>query len=233
MLITDIEKEKNVIDDVSPSGDGLTYEYTIKGVKSDVAIKAIFDEIDTTTLSDISLNDIINVSATDAEKGKLYCKTSGKNVIYYTNDGNVRITPKGTIESVNISDIYRIDAVEGGQNKFVGFSKAINPKFELKNELEYSSVQIKTKGIKGKVFQCKGTLKIIKDTNGPIVTLNNAEIDGSSLILKQDEHIYFNNGTKFKFKVTDQQNPNDNNFSDINSISVERTYTNTKNEEVT
>ena len=233
LLITDIEKEKNVIDDVSPSGDGLTYEYTIKGVKSDVAIKAIFDEIDTTTLSDISLNDIINVSATDAEKGKLYCKTSGKNVIYYTNDGNVRITPKGTIESVNISDIYRIDAVEGGQNKFVGFSKAINPKFELKNELEYSSVQIKTKGIKGKVFQCKGTLKIIKDTNGPIVTLNNAEIDGSSLILKQDEHIYFNNGTKFKFKVTDQQNPNDNNFSDINSISVERTYTNTKNEEVT
>lgn len=213
LLITDSEKEKNVIDDVSPSGDGLTYEYTIKGVKSDVAIKAIFDEIDTTTLSDISLNDIINVSATDAEKGKLYCKTSGKNVIYYTNDGNVRITPKGTIESVNISDIYRIDAVEGGQNKFVGFSKAINPKFELKNELEYSSVQIKTKGIKGKVFQCKGTLKIIKDTTAPVVTY------------EQPDDSYNNEDKPISFEVSDSE-------SGVKQVTVTRSYKDVQNEKV-
>lgn len=203
LLITDSEKEKNVIDVASPSDDGLTYKYTIEGVKSDVAIKAIFDEIDTTTLSDISLNDIINVSA-DAKDGKLCCKTSGKNVIYYTNDGNVSITPKGTIESVNISDIYRIDAVEGGQNKFVGFSKAINPKFELKNELEYSSVQIKTKGIKGKVFQCKGTLKIIKDTTAPIVTY---EPDDS----------YNNENKSISFKVSDSE-------SGVKQVTVSRSY---------
>ncbi|MCI5515609.1 MAG: hypothetical protein MR398_07375 [Oscillospiraceae bacterium] len=215
LLITDSEKEKNVIDDVSPSGDGLTYEYTIKGVKSDVAIKAIFDKIDTTTLSDISLNDIINVSA-DAKDGKLYCKTSEKNVIYYTNDGNVSIIPKGTIESkdnkIIISDIYKIDAFEGGQNKFVGFSKAIKPKFELKNELEYSSVQIKTKGIKGKVFQCKGTLKIIKDTTAPIVTY---EPDDS----------YNNENKSISFKVSDSE-------SGVKQVTVTRSYKDVQNEKV-
>lgn len=215
LLITDSEKEKNVIDVASPSDDGLTYKYTIEGVKSDVAIKAIFDKIDTTTLSDISLNDIINVSA-DAKDGKLYCKTSEKNVIYYTNDGNVSIIPKGTIESkdnkIIISDIYKIDAFEGGQNKFVGFSKAIKPKFELKNELEYSSIQIKKKGIKDEVFQCKGTLKIIKDTTAPIVTY---EPDDS----------YNNEKKSISFKVSDSE-------SGVKQVTVTRSYKDVQNEKV-
>lgn len=215
LLITDSEKEKNVIDVASPSDDGLTYKYTIEGVKSDVAIKAIFDKIDTTTLSDISLNDIINVSA-DAKDGKLYCKTSEKNVIYYTNDGNVSIIPKGTIESkdnkIIISDIYKIDAFEGGQNKFVGFSKAIKPKFELKNELEYSSIQIKKKGIKDEVFQCKGTLKIIKDTTAPIVTY---EPDDS----------YNNENKSISFKVSDSE-------SGVKQVTVTRSYKDVQNEKV-
>ncbi len=207
LLITDSEKEENVIDRASSSDDGLTYKYTIEGVKSDVAIKAIFDEIDTTTLSDISLNDIINVSA-DAKDGKLYCKTSEKNVIYYTNDGNVSITPKGTVKSENnkiiISDIYKIGAFEGGQNKFVGFSDAINPKFESRNELEYSNIQIKTKGIKGNVFQCKGTLKIIKDTTPPIVT-------------EQPDDSYNNENKTISFEVSDSE-------SGVNDVTVWRSY---------
>lgn len=145
-----------------------------------------------------------------------------------SNPENLTYFVKNEVVSITLKDrSYKMDIYSNAQKKWCKKYKFNAQKEDTEDTI--TSLQIvKNK----KTYLVPGSIKIIKDTNGPIVTLNNAEIDGSSLILKQDEHIYFNNGTKFKFKVTDQQNPNDNNFSDINSISVERTYTNTKNEEV-
>lgn len=145
-----------------------------------------------------------------------------------SNPENLTYFVKNEVVSITLKDrSYKMDIYSNAQKKWCKKYKFNAQKEDTEDTI--TSLQIvKNK----KTYLVPGSIKIIKDTNGPIVTLNNAEIDGSSLILKQDEHIYFNNGTKFKFKVNDQQNPNDNNFSDINSILVERTYTNTNNEEV-
>lgn len=205
--------------EIEPTAD--EFSFKVKNEKSNI-VKVIFKKVDIDTFKDSTVDKVFDFTY----KGENHYHSENSENYYIGKNTTVSITNKSSIDGVSVKP-----------NKMSLYSTKDNvlySKYDKKNEdNEFKPLYVNKQVLfVNNVYLVPGSIKIIKDTNGPIVTLNNAEIDGSSLILKQDKNIYFNNGTKFEFKVTDQQNSNDNSFSDIKSISVKRTYKNTNNEEV-
>lgn len=206
--------------EIEPTANKFSFE--VINEKSNI-VKVIFKKVDIDTFKDSTVDKVFDFTY----KGKNHYHPENSENYYIGKDTTVSITNKSSIDGISVKP-----------NKMSLYStkdKVLYSKYDKESDgNEFKPLYVNKQVLfVNNVYLVPGSIKIIKDTNGPIVTLNNAEIDGSSSILKQDKHIYFNNGTKFEFKVTDQQNSNDNSFSDIKSISVKRIYKNTNNEEVT